>query len=149
MLQFFFLSFVILFFLNYYCRRFLNRTVDNQLNQRFFSDREADYTKGIFQSIGFKEFHEYLVMPSSEQTSDDDRRQQLLNEGIEALKVVTRRYARKQIKWIRNRFLKQPDRQVIIPTLFLFIPMSFEFIYAYQFYYIFIFICIRCLLFTD
>jgi len=88
-------------------------------------------------------------MPSSEQTSDDDRRQQLLNEGIEALKVVTRRYARKQIKWIRNRFLKQPDRQVIIPTLFLFIPMSFEFIYAYQFYYIFIFICIRCLLFTD
>merc|ERR1711911_453037 len=54
----------------------------------------------------------YLVMPSSEQTSDDDRRQQLLNEGIEALKVVTRRYARKQIKWIRNRFLKQPDRQV-------------------------------------
>ncbi|KAH7974554.1 hypothetical protein HPB49_016563 [Dermacentor silvarum] len=30
---------------------------------------EADYTKGIFQSIGFKEFHRYLLMNSEEKAS--------------------------------------------------------------------------------
>lgn len=82
--------------------------------QRLQQQTEADYTTGIFQSIGFKEFHEYLTLPSSEETGNEQQRrqQQLLDEGIEALKVVTRRYARKQIKWIRNRFLQQPDRPV-------------------------------------
>lgn len=75
------------------------------------SCREADYTKGIFQSIGFKEFHEYLVTPSNEQ--DTERGHKLLKEGVEALKVTTRRYARRQVKWIVKRFLQQPDRQVI------------------------------------
>lgn len=84
-------------------------------------------------------------MPSSEQTGDDNRRQQLLDEGIEALKVVTRRYARKQIKWIRNRFLKQPDRQVIILIQFLFTPSSFHSVPFIHTRFIFI----RCLLFTD
>ena len=28
--------------------------------------RSADYTTGIFQSIGFKEFHTYLVLPEEE-----------------------------------------------------------------------------------
>lgn len=28
--------------------------------------RSADYTRGIFQSIGFKEFHAYLVLPEDE-----------------------------------------------------------------------------------
>ncbi|KAI9556374.1 hypothetical protein GHT06_018948 [Daphnia sinensis] len=72
--------------------------------------KEPDYTIGIFQSIGFKEFHEYLVLPSSERTQDVGRR--LLQQGVEALKIRTRRYARKQIKWIVKRFLQQPDRQV-------------------------------------
>lgn len=72
--------------------------------------READYTTGIFQSIGLKEFHDYLVLPSSEQTGDTGEK--LLKQGVEALKVRTRRYARQQLKWIRKRFLQQPDRQV-------------------------------------
>ena len=72
--------------------------------------RQADYTKGIFQSIGFKEFHPYLTLPSSEH--DGVREKSLLDEGIRDLKLVTRRYARQQIKWILKRFLSQPDRQV-------------------------------------
>jgi tRNA dimethylallyltransferase len=74
-------------------------------------NREADYTIGIFQSIGLKEFHEFLVLPSSEQTTQKGRR--LLDQGVEALRSRTRRYARKQTKWIVKRFLEQPDRQVI------------------------------------
>lgn len=32
--------------------------------------RELDYTTGIFQSIGFKEFHEYLILPEEEKHSE-------------------------------------------------------------------------------
>lgn len=32
--------------------------------------RESDYTTGIFQSIGFKEFHEYLILPEEEKHSE-------------------------------------------------------------------------------
>lgn len=81
-----------------------------QQNNNTTNHREADYTIGIFQSIGFKEFHDYLVLPSSEQTSETGK--MMLEQGVEALKVRTRRYARQQIKWIRKRFLQQPDRQV-------------------------------------
>ena len=36
----------------------------------------------------------------------------LLNECLNELKLVTRRYSKKQIKWIKNRFLGNKDRQV-------------------------------------
>ena len=32
--------------------------------------RSPDYTKGIFQSIGFKEFHNYLILPEDERRSE-------------------------------------------------------------------------------
>jgi len=32
--------------------------------------RSPDYTKGIFQSIGFKEFHTYLILPEKERASE-------------------------------------------------------------------------------
>ncbi|KAF6199898.1 hypothetical protein GE061_006196 [Apolygus lucorum] len=74
------------------------------------TDSSAAYTLGIFQSIGFKEFHAYLTLPEEER--ETELGQKLLNEGVIALKAVTRRYARKQIKWIKNRFIKTKDREV-------------------------------------
>jgi len=41
--------------------------------------RHCDYTLGIFQSIGFKEFHGYLTLSKSERKSDVG--QKLLIEG--------------------------------------------------------------------
>lgn len=38
--------------------------------------------------------------------------QELLQKGIDDLKMVTKRYARRQEKWIRNRLLRRSDRQV-------------------------------------
>uniref|UniRef100_A0A146MCA4 tRNA dimethylallyltransferase, mitochondrial n=2 Tax=Lygus hesperus TaxID=30085 RepID=A0A146MCA4_LYGHE len=73
-------------------------------------DSSAAYTQGIFQSIGFKEFHAYLTLLEEER--ETELGQKLLNEGVLALKSVTRRYARKQIKWIKNRFIKTIDREV-------------------------------------
>ncbi|KAL1128940.1 hypothetical protein AAG570_013474, partial [Ranatra chinensis] len=68
------------------------------------------YTQGIFQSIGFKEFHDYLTLAEEERETEAGRK--LFQEGVEALKLVTRRYARKQNKWVRNRFLRSGNRQV-------------------------------------
>ncbi|XP_039676878.1 tRNA dimethylallyltransferase isoform X2 [Perca fluviatilis] len=68
-----------------------------------------NYQQGIFQSIGFKEFHDYLTAPESSTQQEKDT---LRDKGVEALKIATRRYARKQNKWVRNRFLKRPGDNV-------------------------------------
>ncbi|KAM4630513.1 tRNA dimethylallyltransferase isoform 3-T3 [Polymixia lowei] len=78
-------------------------------NQERVQDSSQDYQHGIFQSIGFKEFHEYLTTP---ETSTQQEKDALRDKGIEALKIATRRYARKQNKWVRNRFLKRPGDHV-------------------------------------
>lgn len=74
--------------------------------------RLPDYTKGIFQSIGLKEFHPYLIMDETETESDNGKR--IFNQCIDQLKLVTRRYSRRQIKWTVNRFLGRDDREVYV-----------------------------------
>ncbi|GAB6033072.1 tRNA dimethylallyltransferase [Chamberlinius hualienensis] len=81
--------------------------------QRLQENTPADYTNGIFQSIGFKEFHDYLTLKLEEL---DNKGPGYLKKGVELLKQRTQRYAKTQQKWIRNRFLKYPDRQV--PPIF-------------------------------
>lgn len=75
-------------------------------------DVNTKYTEGIFQSIGFKEFHEFLVKQEGKQfdksnASKED--QEILRTGVENMKTVTRRYAKKQMTWVRNRFLARPS----------------------------------------
>jgi len=73
-------------------------------------DNLADYTVGIFQSIGFKEFHNYLKLGTDEQKGPLG--QKLFEDGKEQMMLATRQYARKQVKWIRQRFLRNSlDRQ--------------------------------------
>ncbi|XP_068015259.1 tRNA dimethylallyltransferase isoform X2 [Melanerpes formicivorus] len=78
-------------------------------NQQRLAQERQDYQHGIFQSIGFKEFHEYLV---TEGSCSPETSALLLQKGIQALKQVTKRYARRQNKWVRNRFLKRPGPNV-------------------------------------
>ncbi|KAM6899824.1 tRNA dimethylallyltransferase [Xenentodon cancila] len=78
-------------------------------NKQKLQDDGQDYQHGIFQSIGFKEFHDFLTSPESSTQQEKDARR---DKGIEALKIATRRYARKQNKWVRNRFLKRPGDNV-------------------------------------
>lgn len=62
------------------------------------------YMEGIFQAIGFKEFHNYLT----KETASDEEKQKLLEMGIQTLKRITIRYSKKQKSWIKNRFLRRP-----------------------------------------
>lgn len=34
------------------------------------ADKSFDYTRGVFQAIGFKEFHDYLLLAESERKSE-------------------------------------------------------------------------------
>ncbi len=61
--------------------------------------------EGIFQSIGFKEFREFLNHGNSKVEENPD----LFKKCVEAMKCATRRYARKQIRWVSNRFLGRPS----------------------------------------
>ena len=61
-----------------------------------------DFTKGIFQSIGFKEFQTYL------ETSMSDK--ELFDAAVDTMKRSTRKYAKRQISWIRNKLLPVVNR---------------------------------------
>lgn len=83
-----------------------------------------DYTKGVLQTIGFKEFIPYLekygkdedhrILQYLKHNSSDSPPASLLllNSCLDELKLVTRRYSKKQIKWVKNRLLGNLKRQV-------------------------------------
>ncbi|TFY71261.1 hypothetical protein EVG20_g1741 [Dentipellis fragilis] len=59
--------------------------------------QKPDYTLGLYQSIGYKEFHAYL-----EQSIPSD---QAFDAAVEAMKLSTRKYAKRQVSWLRNKLL--------------------------------------------
>lgn len=73
---------------------------------------KPDYTEGIFQAIGFKEFHDYLILPEERRLGRLD----LQKEGLWQMKIATKQYARKQIKFIRSRFVSCLERD--LPPVF-------------------------------
>ncbi|KAK3089521.1 hypothetical protein FSP39_004248 [Pinctada imbricata] len=77
---------------------------------RIQENKEVDYTHGIFQSIGFKEFHEYLIMSEDERQSEAG--QNLLKKSIQNMKLVTYQYAKRQIRHIRNMFLRRQNTEL-------------------------------------
>ncbi|KAM4872316.1 tRNA dimethylallyltransferase isoform 2-T2 [Thomomys bottae] len=85
------------------------RDFHRRYNEKKVAENSQDYQHGIFQSIGFKEFHEFLI---TEGKCTPETSNQLLKKGIEALKQVTKRYARKQNRWVKNRFLSRPGPNV-------------------------------------
>ena len=70
-----------------------------------------EYTKGIFQAIGFKEFHDYLNYYGDNEVV----RGKILKECIEKLKIANKQYVKIQNKWIKNRFLKKGKETENIP----------------------------------
>ncbi|GJJ12488.1 hypothetical protein Clacol_006730 [Clathrus columnatus] len=52
---------------------------------------------GIYQSIGFKEFADYL--------STESPTKKQYEESVERIKISTRQYAKRQVHWIRNKLL--------------------------------------------
>ena len=87
---------------------------DDYNKQRLIDGQEPEYDKGVFQTIGFKEFHNYLILDPDVKASHKGN--EILRKAIERMKISTRQYARRQLKWIRRRFLQSGTRD--LPPLF-------------------------------
>lgn len=91
---------------------------------------ETDYTRGIFQAIGYKEFDSYLEHYEQSRESYDKQQQQqfetehslrpspndevgvkLFNQAIEEMKTSTRQFAKRQVGWVRNMLLPELARR--------------------------------------
>lgn len=70
-------------------------------------------------SLGYKEFDPYFV--ALEEGQDMTQLEKIKNECTERMKAATRRYAKSQIKWIRNKLLptalNSKNNEVIIYCL--------------------------------
>ncbi|KAG2173409.1 hypothetical protein INT44_008761 [Umbelopsis vinacea] len=62
------------------------------------------YQRGIWQAIGYKEFDEYLTAVENGNLGDKELLA-LREESVERMKAATRRYAKRQVQWIRNKLL--------------------------------------------
>lgn len=105
-------------------RAFYNSYIET--TQQRETKGEIDCTKGALQSIGLKEFIQYLEKYDEEEdkrlieflSSDKTAEQSppesliLLKSCLEMLRIATKRYSRQQPKWITNRFLRSGNRQV-------------------------------------
>ncbi|KAJ8130269.1 hypothetical protein O1611_g3360 [Lasiodiplodia mahajangana] len=63
-----------------------------------------DRTRGIWQSIGFKQMEAFLDAEFNMETLESLEKRK--NTGLEEINIATRQYARYQLRWIRQRTLK-------------------------------------------
>ncbi|CAR28675.1 hypothetical protein ZYGR_0U00330 [Zygosaccharomyces rouxii] len=60
---------------------------------------------GVWQVIGFKEFLPWLI---------DEKKNMKIEDGVERMKIHTRQYAKKQVKWIRKMLIPDVDGDVYV-----------------------------------
>lgn len=76
---------------------------------------ETDYTRGIFQAIGYKEFKPFLDALDAAGVSGVDvdvgalspDLEALFERGLQGMMTATRQYAKKQVAWMKNKLLPE------------------------------------------
>ena len=76
----------------------------NYATEQSESGQLVDESRGIWVSIGYKEFKAYITALQSGTASEADL-QALKDEAIERTKIATRQYAKRQTRWIRLKLL--------------------------------------------
>ena len=66
-------------------------------------DGDGSSLRGIFQSIGYKEFMPYMKLDEASRKSPVG--EQILGDCVEFLKLHHIKYSKSQLKWIRNRVI--------------------------------------------
>ncbi|KAH8803211.1 IPP transferase-domain-containing protein [Xylogone sp. PMI_703] len=87
------------------------------LQKQITAGYEIDKTRGIWVSIGWKEFEEYLLALNLGPTREELAR--LLREAIDKTKAATRQYAKSQIRWIRLKLMPELRTDGKIDNLYL------------------------------
>lgn len=80
------------------------RTMDDFLHAQEAVGETIDRTRGIWVSIGYKEFEDYQKALRSGSVSSSELAK-LKQDGIESTQAATRQYAKRQVRWIRIKLL--------------------------------------------
>ncbi|ROW15514.1 hypothetical protein VPNG_02391 [Cytospora leucostoma] len=90
--------------------------MNSYLQMRLHDGEPMDYTKGIWQSIGFKEFQPYLK--ALESGVDGAELEKVKRDCLEVMKGGTRRYAKYQVKWITKKMMPLLEEQGNLDRLY-------------------------------
>ena len=66
------------------------------------------YTSGIFQTIGYRQFAEYLDRLDT--LASSAAKTAAFVEAVEGTKTATRQYAKSQLKWVQNKLVPEVRR---------------------------------------
>ncbi|KAI1421366.1 IPP transferase-domain-containing protein [Xylaria sp. FL1777] len=80
------------------------RTLHRRLRECTKRGEVVDRTRGIWQSIGFKQMETFLNGELDMETADVLQKKK--EAGLEEINIATRQYARYQLRWIRHKTLK-------------------------------------------
>jgi tRNA dimethylallyltransferase len=94
------------------------KTLDDFLLAREASREPVDRTRGIWVSIGYKEFENYQLALRSGKTANDAL-EKLKQDGIERTQAATRQYSKRQVRWIRIKLLNALSKAGASNTTFL------------------------------
>ncbi|KAK4504849.1 hypothetical protein PRZ48_002812 [Zasmidium cellare] len=79
-------------------------TLENFASEQTTAGTPVDETRGIWVSIGYKEFKDYVRF-LREGGADPDQQQKLMVEAREKTQIATRQYSKRQIRWIRIKLV--------------------------------------------
>lgn len=90
--------------------------MDIYLQSRLKLGEPVDFTRGIWQSIGFKEFQPFLK--AVKDGVDGEELAELRVRCLEDMKTATRRYAKYQVKWIPKQMIPLLEAQGSLDRLY-------------------------------
>jgi tRNA dimethylallyltransferase len=94
------------------------KSMNNFLNNQIKGGIAVDRTRGIWISIGWKEFEHYLAALENG-SEPQEKLEELYELSIEQTKAATRQYARRQTRWIRLKLMPALSDQKVLDKLFL------------------------------
>lgn len=94
------------------------KTMNSFLRHQDLGKKDIDRSRGIWASIGWKEFESYLVALETGNESHEQLQGQL-DLSTEQMKAATRQYAKRQIRWIRLKLIPALSNQNQLGKLYL------------------------------
>ena len=94
------------------------RSMDKFLRDRLDNGIEVDRTRGIWVSIGYKEYEQYLDALATSSKSPSEL-STLFAQAVEQMQAATRQYARRQTRWIRLKLMPALSEENVVEKLYL------------------------------
>ncbi|KAI2623098.1 tRNA isopentenyltransferase [Hypoxylon sp. NC1633] len=95
------------------------RCLHESLLLRTETGEDVDLSRGIWQSIGYKQMKPFLETERKTQKSSTPSPDVLRETGLEEIRIATRQYARYQLRWIKNKSTHALKDQGSMDHLFL------------------------------